>query len=259
MGKSAFAESLSWLGARECYSFNRSKPAEAKPRVIVAFSPEQSAQTWLERQAVRMDTRLDGEAYRKGEFTEEQWETLFQVTERLRVAPILINDNPAISVAEIAEQLRDASAEYDIRLVTLDFLQRLKEIQLAGEGRFQKIGDVAEALADIGKDVTMGHGPHKVPVPMWVLSQVKAPSGERARDDRPVMTDLYGSRQLEAAARCVMFLHRQDYYYQSTPGYVPNGEAELIVDKNNNGPTGIFKLTFDAKKVSFYERTAGNV
>lgn len=260
IGKSAFAETLSWLSARSALAYNRKLSVDdgAKQRIVVAFSPEQTAQTWLERQAIRLDSRLDTEAYREGTFTDEQWDILEATVERLRAAPLYINDSPYVSVSEIAAELREAAEEYDIRLVTLDFLQRLKEIQLAGEGRFQVIGDVAEGLADIGKDVTGGMGPVKVPVPMWVLSQVKAPSGERPRDDRPVMTDLYGSRQLEAAARMVFFLHRQDYYHDKMPGYIPNHEAELIVDKNNNGPTGIYKMTFNARKVTFEEREGQN-
>lgn len=257
MGKSAFDEALCWHSARYAYQFNRQTQPE-RPRLVVAYSLEQTKQTWLERQAFRMEAGLDPEAYRAGLFTDEEWTLLETTVARLSGVPLYINDSPSISVADIQAELFEISRDYDIRLVTLDFLQRMKEIQMAGnDGRFQKIGDVAEGLADISKDVTFGHGP-KVSVPLWALSQVKAPGGERARDDRPVMTDLYGSRQLEAAARMVLFLHRQDYYYDKTPGYVPNGEAELIVDKNNNGPTGVFKLAFDAQKVAFYEKVAGN-
>lgn len=258
MGKSAFAESLSWLAGRDSLRWNRAN-VDARQRVVIAFSPEQTAQTWLERQAVRMDSTIDAEAYRAGTFNQEQWDALEAATNRLRAIPLLINDSPYISVSEIATELRDAALEYDIRLVTLDFLQRLKEIQNAGDpsAQFQAIGHVAENLADISKDVTGGAGEVKVPVPMWVLSQVKAPAGDRPRDDRPVMTDLYGSRQLEAAARMVIFLHRADYYHDKQPGYVPTNEAEIIIDKNNNGPTGVFKLTFDRQKVAFMEKSNG--
>lgn len=257
MGKSAFDEGLCWLAARFAYQFNRTENPE-RPRLVVAYSLEQTRQVWLERQAFRMESGLDPEAYRAGLFNDEQWTLLETTVNRLSNVPLYINESPSVSVADVQSELFEISKDYDIRLVTLDFLQRMKEIQMAGaDGRFQKIGDVAEGLADISKDVTFGHGP-KVSVPLWALSQVKAPGGDRPRDDRPVMTDLYGSRQLEAAARMVLFLHRQDYYYDKTPGYVPNGEAELIVDKNNNGPTGVFKLAFDAKKVAFYEKVVGN-
>lgn len=253
IGKSAWSECQAWTQARLCMAYNRRHNPE-RPRIVCAYSLEQTEQVWLERQAVRINPDLDGEAYRSGEFTDEQWDALDATVNRLREAPLLINDSPSVTVADIAAELREINERYEVRLVVLDFLQRMKEIAAAGDGRFQKIGDVAEGLADIGKDITLGMGPEKVPVPMWVLSQVKAPDNQRPKDDRPIMTDLYGSRQLEAAARMVVFLYRQDYYHNGTPGYVPNGEAEFIVAKNNNGPTGLFKMAFDAKRVAFFER-----
>lgn len=255
MGKSAALEALGWNAARAALRFNNAADAaESKPRIACIYSLEQTSQVWLERQAFRMDTRLDSEAYRSGEFTDEQWDILEETVERLRAAPIYINDSPTVTVADMADELRQVNRDYDIRFVGLDFLQRMKEIQLAGELQFQKIGQIAESLADIGKDVTMGNGP-KTPVPFWAAAQLRKPGGERGDDARPIMTDLYGSRQLEAAARFIILIYRQDYYHKATPGYVPNGEAEFIVEKNNNGPTGVIRLMYDAARTAFFERT----
>jgi replicative DNA helicase len=246
IGKSAMGEALVWNVARAGYVRNRENP-DSKPHVAVYFSLEQTAQSVLERHAFRLDPTLDSAGYRSGEFSDEQWDALSRTLARLRVAPVLINDSPSTSVRDVMDELKVIQHDYEVRLVVLDFIQRMKEIQMAGEeGRFQKTGDIAENLADIGKELH---------VPFWALSQLRRPDKGRSDDDRPIMSDLYGSRQLEAAARLIVLLYRDDYYHVSTPGYVPTGDAELIVAKNNNGPTGLFKMKFDAPRTAFYETT----
>ena len=51
-------------------------------------------------------------------------------------------------------------------------------------------------------------------------------------DDAPLRADV------------VLLLHRQDYYHRGERDYVSTNEAELVIAKQRNGPTGTVKLTF---------------
>ena len=51
----------------------------------------------------------------------------------------------------------------------------------------------------------------------------------------------------------VIFIYRDDYYYEINENYKPvnKGESELIVAKQKNGPIGTLKLIFEENIFKF--------
>ncbi len=63
------------------------------------------------------------------------------------------------------------------------------------------------------------------------------------------MGDLKGSGAFEQNADNIWLLHREGYYDKRIEG----NDAELIIDKARNAPTGIIKLKFLKDYVKFVE------
>ncbi len=81
----------------------------------------------------------------------------------------------------------------------------------------------------------------KLKIPIIILAQVSR-EAERSQDKKPQLKDLRGSGGIEASADIVLCPHRQNYYDK-----VPTAQedAECIVLKYRNGPTGSFPLQFE--------------
>jgi replicative DNA helicase len=62
------------------------------------------------------------------------------------------------------------------------------------------------------------------------------------------MSDLRSSGEIEQDADLVMFVYRDDYYYDDSPD---KGLAELIVAKNRMGQSGFIKCNFDGNYSKF--------
>src|SRR5438045_9337396 len=91
--------------------------------------------------------------------------------------------------------------------------------------------------------------------PGAALVQRNRPAG--CRDGhRPRMSDWRESGSIEQDADVVALLHREDYYRQSEPDFIPDNIAEIIIAKQRNGPTGTVKLTFDNRTTTFKNLSA---
>jgi replicative DNA helicase len=106
-------------------------------------------------------------------------------------------------------------------------------------------------------------------VPIIVACQLNR-NLESRDDQRPQLSDLKQSGNLEQDADSVIFLHREVYFIErrrpdaSDPKFNAwqqefdrwNGRAELILRKNRHGRIGEAEVGFDASTTRFYDRAA---
>jgi len=196
-----------------------------------------------EQLAFRMlcsEAMVNSNSIRKGFIKKEDWHKLTSAASNLTGAPIFIDDSSAITVLELRAKARRLKMEHGLSLVIVDYLQLMK-----GKGSFerreQEISDISRSLKALAKELN---------VPVVAVSQLNR-SVEQRRPPKPILADLRESGAIEQDADVILFLYRNEIYNKDAK----KGEAEIIVAKQRNGPTGIVNLTFISNCTRFLNRT----
>jgi replicative DNA helicase len=205
---------------------------------VAVFSLEMSS-IQLVRRMVSMISGVSSGVLKSPNISVEQYKKLADGCERLYSMPIYIDDSSDVTPLEMRGKCRRLKADGGLGLVVVDYLQLMRSSRRT-ENRVQEISDVARSLKAMAKELE---------VPVIALSQLNR--GVEARDDkRPVLSDIRESGSIEAEADVVMLLYRDSYYKAKEENrqidYDPDNveEAEVIIAKHRNGPTGKVILGF---------------
>jgi len=209
---------------------NMAEHAALKSRKAVAiFSMEMSA-SQLAFRLISSLGRINQQHLRTGDIHEEEWPRVTSAITLLADAKIFIDDTPALSPAELRARARRLKREHDLGLIVIDYLQ-LMAVPGNKENRATEISEISRSLKAMAKEMN---------IPVIALSQLNR-SLEQRTDKRPVMADLRESGAIEQDADVILFIYRDEYYNQES---TDKGQAEIIIGKQRNGPTGMVKLTF---------------
>ena len=170
-----------------------------------------------------------------------------EATGRLSEAPIYVDDSPQLRVVEMRSKARRLHYEQGINLIIVDYLQ-LMQGEGRTENRVQEISYISRSLKAIARELN---------VPVLAVSQLSRAVEWRA-SHRPQLSDLRESGSIEQDADVVLFIYRDDYYYdreqwesQHPDKEYPEGIADIIIAKHRNGPTGQISLRFLPKLAKF--------
>ncbi|MEO6845744.1 MAG: DnaB-like helicase C-terminal domain-containing protein, partial [Chthoniobacterales bacterium] len=141
-----------------------------------------------------------------------------------------------------ARRLKDRQ---DIALIVIDYLQLLRSSsKRAQDNRQLEIAEISAGLKALAKELK---------IPIVVLAQLNRKPDERG--GVPRMSDLRESGSIEQDADVIGLLIRPEVYEKDEDSKEDKaGEAELIIAKQRNGPTGEVPLTFMKEYTRFEDR-----
>lgn len=224
MGKTTLA--LNIAGRVAIGDYHHPDPETRKP--VLIFSLEMSKPV-IARNILCGYAKVDAHRLRRGLLSKEEVQELTVKAGDLYEAPIYIDDTPGLSLRDLRTRARRLKMQVpDLALVIVDYLQLMEE--RGAENRTQEISILSRGLKALARELNL---------PVVALSQLSR--GVEAREgNQPRMSDLRESGSIEQDADVIMLLFRQEYYH---PGE-RQGETDIIVAKQRNGPTGRFTLTF---------------
>ncbi|EGQ1586952.1 replicative DNA helicase [Staphylococcus pseudintermedius] len=208
----------------------------------------------LEMGADQLATRMicssgnvDSNRLRTGTMTEEDWNRFTVAVGKLSRTKIFIDDTPGVRITDIRSKCRRLKQEHGLDMIVIDYLQLIQGSgSRVSDNRQQEVSEISRMLKAIARELEC---------PVIALSQLSR-GVEQRQDKRPMMSDIRESGSIEQDADIVAFLYRDDYYNRGDGddddddgGFEPqtndeNGEIEIIIAKQRNGPTGTVKLHF---------------
>jgi replicative DNA helicase len=207
-------------------------------RATVFFSLEMSADE-LGLRLLSAETAIPLQNLRRGEMDNSDWTTVATTMGRIHEAPLFLDDSPNMALPEIRAKCRRLKQQHNLQMVVIDYLQLMSSGKRV-ESRQQEVSEFSRSLKLLAKELQ---------VPVIALSQLNR-SSEQRTDKRPMISDLRESGSIEQDADMVLLIHREDMYDKEHPRA---GEADIIVAKHRNGPTGDIPVAFQGARSRFVD------
>ncbi len=206
------------------------RAAAIKSNTTTVFFSLEMTRTEIATRLIAAESSIPMGVLTRGDLDDDNWSRLAQTQAKINEAPLFIDDSPNMTLVEVRAKCRRLKERNNLGMVVIDYLQLLSSGQRV-ESRQQEVSEFSRSLKLLAKELD---------VPVVALSQLNRASEQRA-DKMPAMSDLRESGSLEQDADMVILLHRDT---SSEPDNPRAGEADLILAKQRNGPTGTITVAF---------------
>jgi len=230
-----------------------------KSKGVAFFSLEMPAEQLMLR-LLSIQTSIPLQKLRVGDITPDQNKSLMSAIEKMNSAKLFVDDQGSININQLRSKLRKLKNQHpEIEIAVIDYLQIMQGV--GNQDRHLQVSEISRGLKMLARELNM---------PIVALSQLNR--GLEARNDkRPMLSDIRESGSIEQDADIILFVYRDDVYLykeekerekaakadgkEFVSQYVEKEEedAEIIIGKQRNGPTGHVKLVFQKKLTRFVD------
>ena len=216
-------------------AMNMAENAALDGKNVLVFSLEMSSDQLLMRSACSVG-HIDHGKLRDGDLDDEAWPKLNSYIFKIKDMNFTIDDRPIVTSSQIASRARKVVRRtgQPLDLIVVDYIQLMSD---SGD-ELQKTTNISRNLKLLAKTMNC---------PVVALSQLNRKCEERP-NKRPLMSDLRSSGSIEQDADIIVFIYRDEYYYEDSP---QKGIVELNVSKFRNGETGIVYMASKLNECRF--------
>jgi len=222
---------------KSTFALDIARNAAVKQNKATIFFSLEMGRAEIAMRMLSAESSIYLQSMRKGTISEGDWTKLAAVRGKINDAPLYIDDSPNMSLVEIRAKCRRLAQQVDLKMVVIDYIQLMSSGKKV-ESRQQEVSEFSRALKLLAKELR---------IPVVALSQLNR-QAEQAKDKRPELSHLRESGSLEQDADVVVLLHREGIYERDHPRA---GEADLILAKQRNGPTGTVTVAFHGQYSRF--------
>ncbi|MDR2619512.1 MAG: replicative DNA helicase [Propionibacteriaceae bacterium] len=196
------------------------------------------------------------EAIMAGSLSDVDFRRISDRADAINNAPLFIDDSPNLSMNEIRAKARRLKQRHDLKLLVIDYLQLMTSNgRTKVESRQVEVSEFSRQAKLLAKELS---------IPVVALSQLNR-NAETRQDGKPDIADLRESGSLEQDADMVILIHRPELHRTKTKAAADageasdktqsdrQGEADLIVAKHRNGPTGTVAVSFQRHYTRFMD------
>lgn len=231
-----------------------------KGKGVAFFSLEMPAEQLMLR-LLSVQTSIQLQRLRVGDMTPEEYKRLNDAVDKMRHSKLYVDDHGSINIHQLRSKLRKLKSRHpEIELAVIDYLQIMNGT--GGKDRHLEVSEISRGLKMLARELEM---------PIVALSQLNR-SLESRSDKRPMLSDIRESGSIEQDADIILFVYRNDVYlykeekerekeaisagkeFISKYTEKEEEEAEIIIGKQRNGPTGHVKLMFQKKFTRFVDK-----
>ncbi|MFT7880786.1 MAG: replicative DNA helicase [Sulfurimonas sp.] len=226
---------------------------------VAFFSLEMPAEQLMLRM-LSAKTSIPLQSLRVGDLNDEQWSQLSAATDEISQKKLFVDDGGHATIHQVRSKMRKLKSRHpEISIAIIDYLQLMSGD--GKEGRQQEVSEISRGLKQLARELQ---------IPIVALSQLNR--GLEARENkRPMLSDLRESGAIEQDADIILFVYRDDVYreakekekemkakaegkeYSSDFRKKSEEEAEIIIGKQRNGPTGTVDLVFQKRFTRFVD------
>ena len=229
---------------------------------VAFFSLEMPAEQLMLR-LLSVQTSIPLQKLRVGDMNDNQWSSLNGAIDKMNSAKLFVDDQGSININQLRSKLRKLKNQHpEIEIAVIDYLQIMQGV--GTQDRHLQVSEISRGLKMLARELEM---------PVVALSQLNR-GLESRNDKRPMLSDIRESGSIEQDADIILFVYRDDVYLykeekerekaakaegkEFISEYVEKEEedAEIIIGKQRNGPTGHVKLVFQKKLTRFVDAPA---
>ncbi len=226
---------------------------------VAFFSLEMSAEQLMLR-LLSAHTDFSLQDLTIGNLQDHDWDRLSRASENIANKKLFIDDYGSLNINQLKGKLRKLKSKHpEVKLAIIDYLQLMSGT--GAKDRHLEVSEISRGLKMLARELE---------IPIIALSQLNRGLESRS-DKRPMLSDLRESGAIEQDADLIMFVYREDVYkhkdeqekvseakkkgetYDSKYKYKDEEEAEIIIGKQRNGPTGTVILKFKKSLTKFID------